>query len=143
MKVMNIRLSILQNQLKIALIALSIVFICACSMFSEQQPVDNITVIEQGKYNEKRSNMQSVCKGFYVSPEKFAAFYQHSTIDQKAQINERYQALPCYSAGTVVLDGKPFKWILRSGGIGEFYSEDSKFTKVCGIACCKKVSGVC
>lgn len=112
-------------------------------MFASNKPIDNINVIEQGKNQSDRKNMQKVCKGFYVSQEKFIAFYQHATIADETQINKRYKVLPCYSSGTVLFDGEKFNWIIRAGGVGEFYNENRSFTKICGIACCKKVAGVC
>lgn len=121
----------------------SLLLLSACSLFGSHEPIDDITVIEQGKNIAQRPKMAEVCKGFHISEEKFKRFYEHASITHEDELNARYKALPCFSSGTVLFDGVPFQWVIRAGGVGEFYNETTSFTKVCGIACCKAVDGVC
>jgi hypothetical protein len=115
----------------------------ACSFLWWKAEPEQFSIIEQGKNIDSRPNMSEVCTGFYVSQEKFDAFFEHSKITHEENLNKRYQALPCYSSGITYIEGEKFNWTLRAGGVGEFYNDTTSFTKVCGVACCKKVAGIC
>ncbi|PKG38764.1 hypothetical protein CXF74_11740 [Psychromonas sp. Urea-02u-13] len=120
-----------------------ILMLSACSSIFPWGDSEQFTIIEQGKNIDNRPNMEEVCKGFYISPSIFDAFFEYASITHEETLNERYKSLPCYSSGITYIEEEKFNWIIRAGGVGEFYNETQSFTKVCGIACCAKVDGVC
>ena len=126
-----------------SVLIISIMMLTACSSIWGFGSAEKFTITEQGKNIASRPNMEKTCKGFHVSHEKFDDFFKYATITHEKTLNERYKSLPCYSSGMVRIDGEKFNWTIRAGGVGEFYSNTSNFTKVCGIACCSKVNGVC
>ncbi|PKF63482.1 hypothetical protein CW745_01130 [Psychromonas sp. psych-6C06] len=115
----------------------------ACSSLWDFNDEPRFAILAQGKNIETRPKMAEVCKGFHVSEKTFNAFVEHAAVTHEETLNERYKALPCFSSGYVYLDEEKFNWVIRAGGVGEFYNENSSFTKICGVACCKKVAGVC
>jgi hypothetical protein len=127
----------------ITLLFFSLVFLNACSMSRGDNELTEITVLSQGKNIKQRPEMVEACKGFFISAQQFKDFYYYSALTHEAKTNINNKKLPCYSSGTAYLGDKEFKWILRSGGIAEFYNEQKSFTKICGVSCCKKVQGVC
>lgn len=140
----KIKLISFKNTIKLTYISLVITYILmlsACSSFFGES--EQFSIIEQGKNINTRSNMEEVCKGFYVSPSIFYDFFEYASLTHEKTINERYKSLPCYSSGFAYIEGEKFNWTIRAGGVGEFYNETKSFTKVCGINCCAKVDGVC
>lgn len=119
---------------------------CTSSIVGDpNKPISFITVKTEGKNKQDRPQMATVCKGFFLSPHKVTDFYLHATRIKTDQQDEpgKYDILPCYSSGTAAIKGKLYNWIIRAGGIGEFYIEDDRFIKVCGKGCCDKVPGIC
>ncbi len=127
----------------IALLLLSLVFLSACSANKRANELTDITVLAQGVNISSRPEMSEACKGFYVSPEKLKFFYQYAALSNEKQNSNNYRELPCYSSGVAYLADEQFHWVLRAGGIGEFYSGQNSFTKICGVSCCDNVQGVC
>ncbi|MCP4321101.1 MAG: hypothetical protein GY951_17015 [Psychromonas sp.] len=126
-----------------SLTAISLSLLSACSSFWGFGDVAQFEIIDQGSHIVSRPNMSDVCKGFMVTEQKFDAFFEHANITHEEDLNERYKALPCYSSGITYIDDQKYNWILRAGGVGEFFNDNKQFTKVCGVACCAKVEGVC
>jgi hypothetical protein len=87
--------------------------------------------------------MAEACKGFHVTPEKLNEFFNHAKLTHEQHQNTNYQKLPCYTSGVAYLAEEEFHWVIRSGGVGEFYNNEQRFTKICGLACCDNVQGVC
>jgi hypothetical protein len=105
--------------------------------------ISHVEINTQGQNIEQRPKMSEVCKGFHITSQKVASFYHYAKNIKEEEINNHYKTLPCYSAGIAYLGNEKFQWIIRSGGVGEFYNEKASFTKVCGVSCCDKVQGVC
>lgn len=122
----------------VLILSFSAFFIVGCSF--NQEPV---AVTLQGQHIESRPKMAKVCKGFYVDDNKILAFFEHSAVAEEHELNPLYQQLPCFSSGTIEINNTQYQWILRAGGVGEFFNDNDRFTKVCGIKCCNKVQGVC
>jgi len=145
------------------LMLLTALFISSCASNRAAGELSEVTVLAQGKSINQEPRMMSACKGFYITPEKLKSFFQHAASTHEQQASSNYAKLPCYSSGTAYLGNEEIQWILRAGGIGEFYhqqpslpgsqpedpenSSDRKaktsFTKICGVSCCNKVQGVC
>ncbi|MDA7746070.1 hypothetical protein N8878_01910 [Psychromonas sp.] len=119
----------------------TIIALSACSF--SREPIDDIKVIQQGQSSSTRISMKDVCKGFVVDEQKLKDFLTYSSVAENQESNTHYQLLPCFSSGTVYLENQQYQWILRAGGVGEFYNDNDRFTKICGIKCCNKVQGVC
>ena len=129
------------KQITIALIAA--VFIAACSSIDPSVPISHIVVEIQGKNNTANEHMTTVCKGFFMSPELVKDFYHNASLISEKGKNSRYEMLPCYATGTAYIYGIKYTWVIRSGGIGEFFNDQSRFTKICGKKCCDKIKKVC
>ncbi len=126
----------------LVLLSLFIIFPCACSSIDESKPISNIEVLYKGKNNTDRPQMSSVCKGFYITRDKVQEFY-FSSARIKDTDRKKYEILPCYSEGTAYLYGIKYKWIIRSGGVGEFFNDNDSFIKICGKNCCNKLERIC
>jgi len=87
--------------------------------------------------------MSTVCKGFFMSPDLVKDFYTHAALIRDTSKNARYEILPCFATGTAYIYGEKYTWIIRAGGIGEFFNETNRFTKICGKQCCSKVKNIC
>ncbi|WP_415226566.1 hypothetical protein [Psychromonas sp.] len=129
------------NVFKTALLFACSTLLIACSFNND--PINRIKITQQGKNIESRPLMSEVCKGFFISPTKLIEFYNNAAITHEEQANNNYLKLPCYSSGIAYFGDEKFQWIIRAGGVGEFYNETKSFTKICGVSCCDKVQGVC
>ena len=105
--------------------------------------ISHIEVKTIGATDKSRPNMAKICKGFIISRSQVQTFFQYSSHARNINSYKNYNILPCFSSGTALIDNKPFNWIIRSGGVGEFYNQHRHFLKICGKNCCDKVSGVC
>ena len=122
---------------------ISFFLVFGCSTINEDLDISSISFESQGKNNDIRSEMTSICKGFILTQQQVTDFYFHATrIDDKS-LTERFMLLPCYSSGTAYLYGKKYKWVIRSGGIARFYNNHDEFFKLCGKKCCLQVEGIC
>jgi hypothetical protein len=137
------QLNLLQGGFYSALCLISLILLSSCASNRIEGELTEITVLAQGKSIKQKTAMIAACKGFNVTPEKLKDFFQHSALTHEDQANSNYAKLPCYSSGTAYLGNDEIQWILRAGGVGEFYNERKSFTKICGVSCCDNVQGVC
>jgi len=129
------------NAIQKILISCTLLLITACT--NHQTPIDNIQITQQGQNIENRPAMHDVCKGFHINDSQVHDFFNNAKMIEQGALNEHYKKLPCFASGTVSLNGEHYQWIIRAGGIGEFFNKTNQFTKICGIKCCDKVQGVC
>ncbi|MDH5776649.1 MAG: hypothetical protein OEZ33_00450 [Gammaproteobacteria bacterium] len=141
--------------IKILLAMATTLFLLSCASTdtseSDDNPLFQKMIIElsdvefkkQGISPEGRPYMANICKGFILSEDIVRDFFVHSERVSEAEASERYKTLPCYSVGTAQIKSEKYNWIIRAGGIGEFYNKDNKFYKVCGKECCKKNQVLC
>jgi hypothetical protein len=115
----------------------------ACSNNIPDNELSSITIVAQGESITNRPEMAAMCKAFYVNENKLKDFFQYAANTHEKQLNDKAKSLPCYSSGIAYLAGEQYHWVLRSGGIGEFYNGEKSFTKICGVSCCDNVQGVC
>lgn len=132
--------------LRTGICLLFILMVTGCStdiIGDPDKPISLITVIQEGKNNDNRPNMTTVCKGFYLTPGEVNDFYINASLVKETKDSNKYNILPCYARGTAAISGKLYNWTIRSGGVGIFSNENDYFVKICGINCCKKIPGIC
>ncbi len=134
---------LLTQRLCAAIPLLIILMLSACSNNIPDNELSSITIVAQGESIATRPEMAAMCKAFYVSENKLKDFFQYAANTRENQLNDKAKSLPCYSSGIAYLAGEQYHWVLRSGGIGEFYNGEKSFTKICGVSCCDNVQGVC
>ncbi len=105
--------------------------------------IANIKVEQRGKYEDNRPSMMGICKGFLLSENQVREFFDHSSYLRDDESRARYTILPCYSSGTATINAEPYHWVIRAGGVGEFYNENDRFIKICGKTCCNKLPSIC
>lgn len=108
-----------------------------------QLTMSHVSVEERGKNLDARPNMVSVCKGFLLSDKQVLDFFEHAYYIKENTPDDPYKRLPCFSSGTAMINNDEYHWIIRAGGIGEFFNDTSRFVKICGKHCCDKVPGIC
>ena len=123
-------------------------FITGCT----QAPVENtgqgikfdrIRVDSASRLNDGSAEMISRCTGFILSKKLVRDFLLNAERVDAGEADKYYRILPCTSTGIVRINQRKYSWIVRSGGIGEFYNDKDRFFMVCGKNCCGKVAGVC
>ncbi|TQV85862.1 hypothetical protein [Aliikangiella coralliicola] len=122
---------------------ISAFIIVACSSIDKTIPISYIEILNEGKHYPNRPEMAEICKGFLMSAEKVEMFYHNAALTHEKDPGDKYKVLPCFSSGTAYLYGEKYHWVIRAGGVGEFYSDNDRFVKICGIKCCDKVRGIC
>lgn len=117
---------------------------CSSSKPVPGQPIKitNVQAELRGKQIKDRPDMADICKAFSLTEQQVQSFYQHA-IEIESEEAEQYRRLPCYTTGTVKINKERYSWLIRAGGIGEFYNKDKRILKVCGKNCCSKIPGVC
>lgn len=117
--------------------------VAACSSIDKSIPISHIDVVYRGKNLDNRPQMASVCKGFFLSDKQVKAFYYNAARINEKEPGKKYEILPCYSTGTAYIYGVKYNWVIRAGGVGEFYNDKDRFIKICGKKCCSKVKRIC
>ena len=130
-------------RLSLIILLQCLTFLTACSTTRGANELSDIIIVAQGANIQSRPEMAEACKGFHVSPQKLKDFFHYSAPTLEDKTNNYNEKLPCYSSGLANVGYEEFQWVLRSGGIVEFSNEENNFTKICGIACCDIVQGVC
>jgi hypothetical protein len=125
----------------VLLVGLSL--LSSCASHRPAGELTEIIVLDQGKSIKQKPKMIDACKGFYVTPQKLKNFFRYASLTHEEQASSNYAKLPCYARGTAYLGNEEIQWVLRAGGVGEFYNAQKSFTKICGISCCDNVQGVC
>lgn len=121
---------------------------CGCAPSQRQDSGDGLTVAKiridtTSKGLDGSVEMITRCSGFILSEKQVRAFLAHATRIKADEPNKYYRILPCSSTGTAVINKRKYNWVIRAGGIGEFYSDADRFIKVCGKNCCNKVPSIC
>lgn len=128
----------------IYLLCIFVISSCSSNIIGDpDKPISMIRVKNTGTHKDDRPQMASVCKGFFLSAQQVTDFYLNAVRIKEEKQSDKYNILPCYSSGTAAINGKLYNWIIRAGGIGDFYSDSDRFIKICGKGCCDKVPGIC
>lgn len=120
----------------------------SCASENDSLPGNNVAITHiqvqiDGATSKSRPNMAVICKGFLLSQNQVRNFFLYSSHAREIHSYDNYNILPCYAKGTALIDKKPYTWIIRSGGVGEFFNTKHHMVKICGQGCCGKVAGVC
>lgn len=105
--------------------------------------ISHIRIAHNGDTEKSRPYMASICKGFLLSKHEIQDFFVYADRVNLGKSNDSYDRLPCYAAGTALINDQPYRWVIRAGGVGIFTNKNKRFMKVCGKGCCSKVSGMC
>lgn len=135
-------------RLRIFLLVQLIIAVTGCStphavVSDDGYTIAKIRITENGVANKSRPNMADICKGFLLSRNDVRNFFVHAYHVGNDSTDASYDILPCYASGTATINNDAYTWIIRSGGVGEFYNKTNKIVKICGKGCCNKVSGIC
>ncbi|MBI3560597.1 MAG: hypothetical protein HY080_02625 [Gammaproteobacteria bacterium] len=114
-------------------------------LFTDEHPftISHIHVELLGKNLENQPALVNVCQGFILTEKQIHDFFVYASYIKDTNPSPYYDRLPCYSSGTALINDRKYQWIIRAGGIGEFYNDKDRFLKVCGKNCCTKVASVC
>ncbi len=119
---------------------------CAARHLSEpgnDLDIDKIHIDATSKRLDGSAEMITRCSGFILSEKLVRDFLVHAVRIKDSDPDKYYRILPCSSTGTVRINKRKYNWVIRAGGIGEFFTDDDRFFKVCGKNCCDKVPGIC
>lgn len=105
--------------------------------------ISEITIKVNGATSKSRPHMSNICKGFILTKRQVQDFFVYSEHIKDRSSDNSDDILPCYASGSAVINNKPYNWVIRSGGIGDFSDKSDHFTKVCGKGCCDKIPGIC
>lgn len=114
------------------------------NLFSEKSfELAEVEFRKQGVSPASRPYMKEVCRGFELTEEQVRDFFNDSEVISEKELQGDLRLLPCHSVGTISINDEQYSWVIRAGGIGEFFNKNDKFYKVCGRECCKKNPGLC
>lgn len=124
------------------------VFLTGCTISqvdnTAQGPkIDRIRIDSTSKRTDGSPEMITRCSGFILSKKLVRDFLLHAERISADETDNYYRILPCTSTGIVRINQRKYNWIIRAGGIGEFYNDKDRFFMICGKNCCNEVPGVC
>ena len=105
--------------------------------------IADVNVKTSGTSDDKKPEIMEICKGLILSEQQVREFFVYAEYIKDTDPINRYNILPCYSSGTARINGEKYQWMIRAGGVGEFFNDKNKFIQICGKNCCDKVSGIC
>lgn len=127
-------------------IASLVLLACSSEIPVTAQDGNSISFIKiklNGAANADRPDMIDTCKGFLLTKTQISDFFIHSSpVKDQITVNS-FSILPCYVSGTAIINQNTAKWIIRSGGIGDFHTQNKEMIRVCGQTCCEKLPGIC
>ncbi|MCK7577311.1 MAG: hypothetical protein MZV65_16715 [Chromatiales bacterium] len=85
----------------------------------------------------------SRCSGFILSEKEVRTFLVHAARFRDDGSGKYTRILPCSAGGSAVINGRKYRWVIRTGGVGELVSGADRFITICGKGCCDKVPGIC
>jgi hypothetical protein len=116
---------------------------CSGPVEVKNESASEVRITSQGNSLQDSDAMRSVCSDFQLTKEQVLTYYRESRPSTEAEIHDSFNILPCYSSGSILIDGEQFQWIIRAGGVGEFFNEQKKILRVCEGRCCRLTKGIC
>jgi len=124
---------------KLLTILFSLLFVsCAVT-----ETYTDIVITSQGNSLENTKLMKEVCKQFKLSEDQVLSYFQEATRTDESTIHNQHDILPCSSRGEIKISGIEYSWIIRAGGVGEYFNDTKKVLLVCEDKCCKITKGIC
>lgn len=105
--------------------------------------VSRVRIAAMGQGAGGGADTLSRCSGFLLSEGEVRSYLTHASRFPDSEPERHYRILPCFAAGTAVIDGRKYAWVIRAGGVGELSSGADRFVTICGKGCCDKVPGIC
>lgn len=105
--------------------------------------IDRIHIDTTSKRADGSAEMITRCSGFILSKKLVRDFLLHAVRVKDDEVDKYYRILPCSSTGRARINQRKYNWVIRAGGIGEFYNDKDRFFIICGKNCCDKVPGIC
>ena len=119
-------------------------FACTSVRNDISEPViEEIEILSQGEISRDENYFGKLCGSFKLIEEQIKDYFKYSRLSSEHEINQSFEIFPCFSTGTMYIDGEKYKWKIRAGGVGEFYSNSKSIFRMCEKKCCKKVPGIC
>ncbi|HHI92826.1 MAG TPA: hypothetical protein ENK04_04815 [Gammaproteobacteria bacterium] len=109
----------------------------------ERQIISDIEILTQGNISREESYFQDLCGDFRLTKEQVKIYYHESRLSNEQEVHDRFNLFPCYSTGTIRINGEKYMWKIRAGGVSNFYNENEMFLRVCDEKCCKRTKGIC
>ncbi len=109
----------------------------------EHQIISDIEILTQGNISREGSYFQDLCGDFRLTKEQVKIYYHESRLSNEQEVHDSFNLFPCYSTGTIKINGKKYMWKIRAGGVSNFYNENEMFLRVCDEKCCKRTKGIC
>lgn len=103
----------------------------------------DIKITSQQNSLEETKLMNDVCQQFKLTEGQVLNYFREASVTDEATIHAEYNILPCYSTGKVNISGKTYNWIIRAGGVGEYFNDTKKVLLVCKEKCCEKTKEIC
>jgi len=117
---------------------------CATGMENiNSEIISDIEILTQGNIPKDDVSAQYLCGDFTLTIEQIKNYYYQSRITNAQEIHDSFSVFPCYSTGTIKINGEKYTWKIRAGGISRFYNDNKWFLRVCDEKCCKKTKGIC
>ena len=118
---------------------------CAAGRLDEHAgpDVSRIRIDAASTHLDGSPEMITRCSGFILTEKEVRDFLRHATLIREDVPEKYYRILPCTATGSLTFNRKKYNWVIRAGGVGEFYNTEDRFFAVCGKNCCGKVPGIC
>lgn len=118
-------------------------FLLAACTGTVSKSYSDIKITSQQNSLEETNLMKDVCQQFKLTEGQVLNYFREASVTDEATIHAEYNILPCYSTGKINISGKTYNWIIRAGGVGEYFNDTKKILLVCEEKCCKKTKGIC
>jgi hypothetical protein len=99
----------------------------------------DIKIHQQGQSLDSDKIIANACKEFTLNKSSVYRFFNQSHSISEIELHNEYDILPCYSEGSLVLDGKPYSWRIRAGGTGVLSNENEVINKACSEKACSNI----
>ena len=117
---------------------------CAIGKTSyDNKTVSDIKILTQGNISRDNSYFYELCGKFRLTREQVKIYYFESRASTEQEIHDSYNLFPCYSTGTININGEKYMWKIRAGGVGAFHNKNKILLRVCDEKCCKLTKGIC
>lgn len=121
---------------------MAVLLLASCSGTTDNK-YSEIKIISQQNSLEDTKLMKDVCQEFTLTNDQVLNYFNEATVTDEQTIHDQHDILPCYSTGSINISGDIYNWIIRAGGVGEYYNDKNKVLLVCNEKCCNKTQGIC
>ena len=119
---------------------------CAANQVSKSSDglgIGRVRIDAKSKHMDGSVEMITRCSGFILTEKQVRDFLTHAVRIKDSEPDKYYRILPCSATGIAIIDKRKYNWVIRAGGVGEFFNDKDRFIEICGKNCCDKVPGIC